>query len=193
MKTRNIVLDMGKSFVYVIMAAAAVCCISSCKEQSLETTYSSQEDRIDSFIEGLMNQDPAPRVVRNGGSNRIVLTEGTGDVLETGGTVSFYYAGYVFTGSEPSAGNLFATNREETATESGWTLTSPDYGILTLTLDEDTELLEGLKNGLAGVRGGEICYIVFSGKHGFGNEITGTVPANSALIYQIWVESLTNE
>lgn len=178
---------------YLICAAAAVCCMLSCRKESLEETYSSQEDRIDSFIEGLMNQDPAPRVVRNGGSNRIVLTEGTGEVLETGGTVSFYYAGYVFTGSAPSAENLFATNREETATESGWTLTSPDYGILTLTLDEDTELLEGLKNGLAGVRGGEICYIVFSGKHGFGNEITGTVPANSALIYQIWVESLTNE
>ena len=191
MKTRNIVLDMGKSFVYVIMAAAAVCCISSCKEQSLETTYSSQEDRIDSFIESLLNQDPDMTVVHNGGSNRIVLQEGSGEGLAAGGTVSFHYAGYIFTGSAPSPGNLFATNREDTANESGWTLTDPDYSILKLKLDDDSKLVEGLRKGLLGVKAGEICYIVFSGKYGFGDEIIGSIPANSALIYQIWVESLT--
>ena len=75
----------------------------------------------------------------------MVLTEGSGEELRQGGTVSFYYAGYIFSGSSaPTASNLFATNREETATESGWTLTSPDYGILTLTLDEDAGLVEGL-------------------------------------------------
>lgn len=184
---------MGKFFRYCLMAAAAFCCMSACKKQSLETTYSSQEDRIDSFIESLSSQDPAPRIVHNGGSNRIVLTEGSGEELAKGGTVSFYYAGYIFSGSAPSASNLFITNREETATESGWTLTSPDYGILTVTLDDDSSLVEGLRKGLAGVRGGEICYIVFSGKYGFGDKIIGNIPANSALIYQIWVESLTND
>ena len=192
MKTRNIVLDMGKSFVYVIMAAAAVCCISSCKEQSLETTYSSQEDRIDSFIESLLNQDPDMTVVHNGGSNRIVLQEGSGKGLAAGGTVSFHYAGYIFTGSAPSPGNLFATNREDTANESGWTLTEPDYSIPKLKLADDSKLVEGLRKGLLGVKAGEICYIVFSGKYGFGDEIIGSIPANSALIYQIWVESLTD-
>ena len=177
---------------YIICAAAAACCLVSCKKESLETTYSSQEDRIDSFIEGLMREDPAPRIVRNGGSNRIVLTEGNGEVLETGGTVSFYYAGYIFTGSAPSPGNLFATNREDTANESGWTLTDPDYSILKLKLDDDSKLVEGLRKGLLGVKAGEICYIVFSGKYGFGDEIIGSIPANSALIYQIWVESLTD-
>ena len=102
-------------------------------------------------------------------------------------------AEYVFSGSAPSAGNLFVTNREETAAESGWTLSSPDYEILTMTYDKNAGLLDGLMKGLKGVKGGEICYIVFSGKYGFGDEITGSIPANSALIYQIWVESLTNE
>ena len=179
---------------YILYAALAVSALSSCKKQNLETTYSSQEDNIDSFIEGLSSQDPAPRIVHNGGSNRVVLTEGSGEELRKGGTVSFYYAGYIFSGSSaPTASNLFATNREETATESGWTLTSPDYGILTLTLDEDAGLVEGLMKGLEGVRGGEICYIVFSGKYGFGDTIVGSIPANSALLYQIWVESLTND
>lgn len=183
--------NTGRFSALAMLAACAV--LASCRKQSLETTYSSQEDRIDSFISGLASQDPAPRVVHNGGSNRIVLTEGSGDRLEPGGTVSFYYAGYVFSGSAPSSSSLFATNREETAAESGWTLTSPDYSILTLTLDKNSGLIEGLQKGLEGVRGGEICYIVFSGKYGFGNEITGSIPANSALIYQIWVESLTND
>ena len=52
--------------------------------------------------------------------------------------------------------------------------------------------MEGLRKGLLGVKAGEICYIVFSGKYGFGDEIIGSIPANSALIYQIWVESLTD-
>lgn len=184
---------MGNIFRYIVLAGALLCMLQACKKQSLETTYSSQEERIDSFIESLASQEPAPRIVHNAGSNRIVLTEGTGEELAAGGAVSFYYAGYIFSGSEPTASNLFATNREETATESGWTLTSPDYGILTVTLDGNAGLVEGLMNGLAGVKGGEICYIVFSGKYGFGDEENGTIPANSALIYQIWVESLTND
>lgn len=184
---------MNRSGYIWALAAVILLGLASCKKQSLENTYSSQEDRIDSFIEGLMNQEPAPQIVRNGGSNRVVLTEGTGDALEEGGIVSFYYAGYIFSGSAPSASSLFTTNREETAAESGWNLTSPDCSILTLTLDKDTELIEGLKKGLAGVRGGEVCYIVFSGKYGFGDKIIGNIPANSALIFQIWVESLTND
>ncbi len=191
LKMKNII--MKRILGYTAPAVAMLLALAGCKKQSLETTYSSQEDRIDSFIESLASQDPAPRVVHNSGSNRIVLTEGSGDELAPGGTVSFYYAGYIFNGSAPSANYLFTTNREETAAESGWTVTSPDYSILTLTLDEDAGLVEGLMNGLAGVKGGEICYIVFSGKYGFGDEIVGTIPANSALIYQIWVESLTND
>lgn len=190
---KQLIMTTYRKHVKAAAAVLAALAMLSCKKQSLETTYSSQEDRIDNFIEGFAGQDPAPRIVRNAGSNRIVLTEGTGDELAAGGTVSFYYAGYVFSGSAPSAGNLFATNREETATESNWTVTSPDYGILTLTLNEDAGLVDGLMNGLVGVRGGEICYIVFSGEYGFGDKNVGNIPANSALIYQIWVESLTNE
>ena len=54
-------------------------------------------------------------------------------------------------------------------------------------------LLEGLRNGLIGVRSGEECEIAFSGKYGFGNEIFGTIPVNSALLYKIWVIGVSNE
>lgn len=184
---------MKISIRHMVLISASVWMLASCKEKSLETTYSSQEDRIDSFIEGLLSDGTATRVVHNAGSNRVVLAEGNGDELAEGGQVSFYYAGYTFSGSAPNANSLFATNREDTAVESGWTVTGADYTIATLTLDDEARLIDGLRNGLVGVKGGEICYIVFSGKYGFGDEYVGTVSKNSALIFQVWVESLTND
>lgn len=184
---------MNNAVKYLGWAAAALCFLASCKGKSLETTYSSQEDNIDKFIENLMEQDTVKYVVHNGGSNRIVLEEGEGDELAEGGQVSFIYAGYTFSGSAPSAGNLFATNSVAIATESGWTVNDGDYRILTLTLDKNAGLVEGLRNGLLGVKGGEMCYIVFSGKYGFGDKNMGSIPKNSALIFQVWVESLTND
>ena len=57
----------------------------------------------------------------------------------------------------------------------------------------EARFIEGLKNGLRGVRGGEHCQILFSGKYGFGNEEFGIIPANSALLYEIWVEAISND
>ena len=55
------------------------------------------------------------------------------------------------------------------------------------------KLLEGLRNGLIGVRNGEQCKILFSGKYGFGDEEFGIIPTNSALAYEIWVEAVSND
>lgn len=51
-------------------------------------------------------------------------------------------------------------------------------------------MIEGLRNGLEGVRAGEECYIVFSGKYGYGNKVHGNIPVNSALLYHIRVLSV---
>ena len=72
-------------------------------------------------------------------------------------------------------------------------MTSADFDIIELRLDDSSGLIEGLKNGLYGVSAGEICYIAFSGKYGFGDDIVGSIPANSALIYQIWVKDVENK
>lgn len=209
--------DMKNIIRLTGMLAAVAAMTVSCKKSSLENTYESQEERIESFINGLTESDPDIEVVRNRGSYRIILSkagdgsedggtgneagdgesgEGTGAAAEKlgkGGLVSFYYAGYVFSGSAPSASGLFATNRMETAVESGWEVTSADYDIIELRLDDSSGLIEGLKNGLYGVSAGEICYIAFSGKYGFGDDIVGSIPANSALIYQIWVKDVENK
>ena len=121
----------------------------------------------------------------------LVTKEGEGEELKSNGSVAFYYAGYVFS-SGINSSNLFSTNHQETAASAGWTLTDEDDDILTINL-ESYELIPGLKSGLEGVKTGEECQILFSGKYGFGKKGVGIVPANSALVYKIWVESISNE
>ena len=54
-------------------------------------------------------------------------------------------------------------------------------------------MLDGLKNGLIGVQAGEECEILFTAKYGYGNRTFGIIPANSALLYKIWVIGVSNE
>lgn len=185
MKKNTAYIRKGMVLLAAVMAAA-------CTKQSLESTYSKQEERIDSFIESQLSSVEGSRVVRNGGSNRLVLKEGEGTELEENGTVSFYYAGYTFSGNI-SPSNMFTTNHEATAAESGWNLADPDFEVKILDLSEEKDIVEGLRKGLIGVKTGEEGYIVFSGKYGFGKKPTGTIPANSALLYHVWIESVSNK
>ena len=170
---------------------------SSCIKSQLETTYNKQEEQIDKYITNNMvvkNPDGGSdtlRVVRNNGSNRLVRKEGIGEELAADGYVSFYYAGYSFSGSV-NASNLFSTNRLETASESGWDTEEAEYTIYEISL-KDTDLIPGLKDGLRGVRAGEECEILFSAKYGFGNKALGIIPAKTALLYKIWVVGVAND
>lgn len=205
-------------FVVVLIGLLA----TSCVKEKLENTYNNQESKIDQYIEKnrytkgtvkvpardpetgeiKVNENGEPvmrdstvtdtmRVVYNGGSARLVTKEGEGEELKSNGSIAFYYAGYTFSGSISSS-NLFSTNHLETASSAGWTLTDENDDILTINL-ETYELITGLKNGLIGVKSGEECQIFFSGKYGFGKKGIGIVPATSALVYKIWVESISNE
>ena len=173
----------------IITTACALIMLSGCTKQSLETTYSNQEDKIDSYISSLTKENPDYTVVHNNGSNRVIMSQGTGPALKEGGRISFYYAGYTFNGNL-NASNIFATNNQAFAEENGWSVSDPDYEVKTAVLAEG-ELLEGLLYGLEGVREGEVCLILFSGKYGYGKKHIGTIPANSALAFQIWVERVS--
>lgn len=229
-------------FALLILSLAG----SSCIKEKLETTYNSQETKIDDYIrknmykkvkydkiasiDTTMHTDsifrydttftdedmvidtilvridttftmdttkvPAERidtlrVVYRNGSNRLVRVEGKGEELGENGNVSLFYAGYIFNGSV-NASNLFVTNHKTTADEAGWELTDNQYAIYEINM-HDTELIEGLRSGLTGVREGEECEILFSGKYGFGNRTFGMIPANSALLYKIWVIGVSND
>lgn len=169
----------------------------SCVKEQLETTYNKQEEQIDKYIEKNMivkndaGGSDTLRVVRNDGSNRLVLKEGTGEALEADGYVSFYYAGYTFSGSVSSA-NMFVTNKYNIAKAAGWQGEEEEYTLYEISF-KDSDLIPGLKNGLEGVRAGEECEILFSAKYGFGNKTLGAIPAKTALLYKIWVVGVTND
>ena len=177
------------------VAAALIAGSTSCVKEKLQVTYNSQESKIDQYIKTNKYTDSSKsdslRVVYNGGSTRLVMTEGTGEELNGKGTVAFYYAGYTFTGSKSSA-NMFITNHEETAKAAGWELTDENYEIYKINMSE-VHLIKGLHNGLLGVKAGEYCQILFTGKYGLGNDNLGMIPANSALLYEIWVEAVSND
>lgn len=181
------------NFLKTIYSLAAAAAVLSCTSESIKSTYAGQESRIETFIQNQLNTVENSYVVSNRGSERIVLVQGDGDGLAEDGTVSFRYAGYVFTSGSLNASNLFATNDEQTAEAAGWSIDIENpYEPVTARLSE-SGFVEGLKNGLLGVMTGEECIILFSGKYGFGGKALGTIPANAAIAYRIRVESVENE
>lgn len=180
---------MRKGLSYVIEALALVTVVTlgnSCTKEALELTYASQEDKIDKYITSLVQKDTTLRVEYNDGVSRVVLKEGSGAELGAGGNVSIFWGGYTFT-TGFSMSNLFATNDIAQAESAGWdTKDKANFNELNININ-DKGLLSGLRSGLKGVREGEECYVIFSGKHGFGKKSVGTVPPNSALLYYVKV------
>ncbi len=172
----------------LLLTAAA---FSSCIKEKLEETYNKQEEQIDTYITKAVEQNEGYSVSYNEGSSRLTKVAGEGPGLTQNGSVSFYYAGYTFNGSISSSG-LFGTNHQATAESSNWTLTGPDYSLMEVNLGE-SDLLEGVRNGLVGVQAGEECEILFSGKYAFGNSRFGMIPAKSALAFKIWVVGVSND
>lgn len=173
-------------------AAAAVCLLAaSCGKEALKTTFGKQEQFIESIVESL-SKDETAVVTRNKGSVRVTVVEGEGEELREGGAVSFYYAGYYINSGSLSNGNVFTTNYDTFAESINWAISdSTSFAVQTVDLSED-DLVEGLRNGIIGVKGGEECYVLFSGEHGFGSKIVGTLPRNSALAYHLWIKSVSN-
>lgn len=186
---------MNRFLKYFILLASLAIWGTSCIKEKLEVTYNNQETKIDQYINSNKYTDSSKsdslRVVYNGGTSRLVMTEGTGEELAKNGTVAFYYAGYIFSGNKSNA-NLFMTNHEDTAKSAGWALTDEQYEITKANISE-AGFIEGLHHGLLGVKAGEHCQILFTGKYGFGNSEFGIIPANSALLYEIWVEAVSND
>lgn len=178
---------------HVLLALLAFALLSAaCSKQTAENVYAKQDVLIEQLANSLAGSQNA-RLTYKDGVIRATLLEGEGDTLSTTGTVSFYYAAFSLTSASLSSGKLLWTNNKAFAESAGWRLTDTTaYAIETRSLKENT-LLEGLQTGLAGVRKGEECYILFSGKHGYGMKLHGTISAKSAMAYAIWVEDISNE
>lgn len=189
----------------------------ACTKASEDQVYTKQEETIDRFIAGLitpcdtlsMVEDGGTTVLRvdkvsndgdqelhdtitvtyYGGTTRVTIQQGRGDALLKRGKVSFYYGGYDFSSGSLQPGSLFATNRQELAGAAGMDCVFTDPVSFSLS---DAKIVDGLKRGLVGVRPGEECVILFSGKYGFGSHPVGTIPPRTPLAYRVWVETVDN-
>ena len=181
---------MKRTIIFAIVAASAL--LVSCNKESRELMYANQESNIEKFVNKLLETDPEARVIYNGGATRVVMAEGEGVELTARGRASILYAGYNFKTGSVGASTLFVTNNGDYASSVNWTL-SDDYVFEALEMDmTDKGILQGLRDGLEGVRAGEECYILFSGKYAFGKSNIGTIPANSPLAFRVWVLSVEN-
>lgn len=184
---------MKKKSLYILPSVLImVVCLCSCTKENREMLYSAQEKKIESFVNSQLNKDPDLRVVYNGGSVRLVMIEGSGVELNSRGKVSILYAGYDFSSGSTSTSNMFTTNSHDFAVSTKWELT--DSTVFTpLTVDmTDSNVIDGLRSGMEGVREGEECYILFTGEHAFGKDKNGTIPANAPLAFRIWVQNIEN-
>ncbi|MBQ9888820.1 MAG: FKBP-type peptidyl-prolyl cis-trans isomerase [Bacteroidales bacterium] len=176
------------TYAYICLLAAVVLLVSC--EKDTDTIFANQEKAIDSYVTSFLNANPDTKVIYKNKVVRLVVQEGTGlDSLSSKGKLTVNYAGYAFSGGI-SKNSLFATNHEATAQDAGWSLSGEGlYEPVQIDMGSD-ELVDGLKRGLEGVKAGEECLILIPGKYGFGKRKIGTIPANSALAYYVWVLSL---
>ena len=164
----------------IILGIFAALALLSCTKEDRENTIVNQEESIDRYISSLVGV----RIARNGGSNRIVYTEGNSEeALAIGDSIKFYYAGYIFNGNK---GQLFATNNPDVAEAAGF----PVQGGIHKCILSNGSLVQGLAQGLVGARAGERCDVVFSAKYGFNNTVVYNVPKLTPLIFEIWVEDI---
>lgn len=161
-----------------------------------QAVYDKQETVIDNLVQAILKTDEDAKVEYLDGVVRLTLSSSTSvesdPALESGGTVKFYYGGYTLNSASISPSSLFATNLKELAEASGWGKVDESmFAEETVTIGGG-ELVKGLETGLVGVRKGDECYILFSGKYGWGKHAKGTVPARSATAWHIWVTDVSN-
>lgn len=152
-----------KTFRLILFAALALILASCESENALELV--NQEAAIDGYITSHYADNT---IVRNEGSNRVILTAGSGSQIAAGDTVDMQLDGYVFSNGP---GTQFLSENVRSVVGKG-------------------KLLTGLDSGLIGVQSGEQCVILFSAKYGYYDESVGVVPAMSPLIFTVVVNEI---
>ena len=176
----------------IILSVTALFLAASCDKKQFESMYDKQESYIEAITENLMSTYPDATLTHEDGIVRITVAHGDGATLAENGAVAFYYAGYYLSSSRIDNSTLFVTNYEELANSARWSISDTTaFQIRTIRLDE-SDLVEGLKKGLPGVKGGDECYILFNGKRGFGKKKIANVPSNAALAWHLWIKSVSD-
>lgn len=177
--------NIGKTLCLQVLAGALLCAAAlSCAKEDKNIQIANQESMIDKYIQNLGDKY---QVVRNSGSNRVIVTPGTGtETLEKGDSLYYYYSGYIFVSS--GKGTIFVTNRAEDAAKFNIE-PLPGLGPAKIKFGEES-MVSGLSNGLVGVKAGENCNIIFSAQYGYYDSVVGVVPSLSPLFYDIIIERI---
>lgn len=184
-------MRLSGKIIFAAMAILGVSLAASCEKEG--TTYDRQEESIESLVKTLTSANDTAVVRYRKGSTIVTTVPGQGDSLSSKGSVTLYYAGHYLNSGALNAGNLFATNLKDYATSAGWNLSDTTvFSARTIRLGED-EIVEGLLNGLTGAKAGEERYVMFNGKHGFGDKGPRIIPKNSALAYRLWIIEVSND
>lgn len=177
------------------LVSAAVFCtmmFCACTKQAQEASYGKQEESIERFVKQQTSKHPDARVVYQGGTVRVVLSEGEGVELSARGSAVIRYAGYDFSKGDIYLNSMFATNDRNIAESLGWNITDTTaWEPMHISLS-DKNVVPGLAKGMEGMKKGEEALILFSGKYGFGKHGLGMIPADAPLAYQVIIEDLEN-
>lgn len=184
---------MNRKIVITLVPILAVLAFAGCTKKEIEEAYTKQEEYIEAIVKSLTSSNPEATVDYLDGVVKVTVAEGEGEALDGNGAVSFYYAGHYLNGNSLTSDNFFFTNYDVYGKSMDWEVSdSSVFTVKTVNLSED-KLVEGLRTGIVGVKGGDECYVLFSGKHGFGKHRTGPVPGNSGLAYHLWIKSVAND
>lgn len=180
---------MKKSVSYIIFSLFAVFFIASshsCSKQQTADTVNRQEESISSYLSGHYAENP---IIRRNGSNRVIIDSGYGtDTLETGDSLFFNYAGFIFSNG-PS--KLFSTNIQSVAEKNGLSITPLEWTFEECAiLFNSRSLIPGLTDGLCGAKQGEHGIVIFSSTYGFKDQAVANVPPSSALMYEVWINKI---
>jgi len=177
------------AYLYLMLILVGFC---SCTKETRDLRYAQQEEKISAYVEQYQKDHEEAEIIYNEGSVRIIFSEGSGPELTARGKATVNYAGYDFSSGNISTSTMFVTNSMDVASSSSWSLSDTSL-FVPMEIDlTDKTVIKGLRNGLSGVTEGEECMILFSGRYGFGKEKIGTIPADAALAYHIWVQSIEN-
>lgn len=183
---------MFRVFFRIALGVSLALSGAACTKATLEAAYAKQSGRIEAFVKKQLDAYGSLRVEYRSESTRIVMSEGTGDELSPKGLVLVTYAGYDFSGGNVSASTLFVTNSPDVASGANWELTDESVFKPVVIDLGDGSIYKGLRSGLKGVRAGEECYILFTGKYASPKDKIGTIPANAPLAFHVWVEDIEN-
>jgi FKBP-type peptidyl-prolyl cis-trans isomerase 2 len=161
---------MFRRLLLLITVLSTAALAAGCETEVREANIN-QEQYINDYIE---KNYADYEVVRNQGSNRIVLADTLKGVpaIEKGDSSYLYLVGFIFGQNGPQG--YFVQ----------------DSGMFRVGTGD---LIQGLDRGLIGAHLGEEALVLFPAQLGYGNQAVGLVPENTALMFDVFVAAIKKD